>query len=394
MFELEKSSPFFERMAADHPEIVQNIEIVHDNSTMLDVAYHRPKTFILVLNNLLRSLLFFVEFSVKNSPTWLADAVNAQRTHRLRQYEMLKHLRNVSAHQRLVFPDESLVTGLFRIGAGGSYKLKLGQGDHGRPGKYSLDLTLRNTADLFHDLLVFDCLVYMDLEHGALGECLGITRRWFFSLKFKNKTETFDEVVDVYQLTSDFAGELLDRVCSAYGSHVGVKCDWTFARKLGEHNFINTLLEIDLYPRLFSAWWEEDIQPMNYGVFNDRIEGDTHQNRDDFHEWSYQRLCASADSYRTMLEKIVANSPDDLLAGDDAADVISFIRLNHWHFKRSFGHVFKAKHIDPSDVHLLQRIGNAMFEELRKRKQCTIDAAKSHLDAHCKKMLEKLDAVA
>ncbi len=394
MFELEKSSPFFERMSADHPEIVQNIEIVHENCTMMDVAYHRPKTFILALNNLLRSLLFFVEFAVKNSPAWLADAVNAQRNHRLREHEILKHLRNVSAHQRLVFPDESLVSGLFRVRSDGTYTLKLGQGDHRKPGKYSLDLTLRNTVDIFHDLLVFDSLVFMDLEHCAIGECLGITRRWFFSVKFKNQTERFDEVVDVYQLISDYAGELLDRVCEAYAAHVGMKSDYSFSRRLGEHNFINTLLEVDLYPQLFSEWWGEEVQPLNCGVFVERYEGDVHSAREQFHGRSFQHLCADASAYRGMLERIVATSLDELLARDDAGDVISFIQLNHWHFKRSFGHVFDVKHINPSDVLILQRIGNAMFEEHRKGKECTIHAAKGQLDAQCKKMLEKLDAAA
>lgn len=44
MFQLEKSSLFFEGMAKEYPELVQNIEIVHENKMALDESYHTPKT--------------------------------------------------------------------------------------------------------------------------------------------------------------------------------------------------------------------------------------------------------------------------------------------------------------------------------------------------------------
>ena len=47
VFNLEKSSLFFEGMSKSHPELVQNIEIVHENRDSLDVSYHNPKLFIL-----------------------------------------------------------------------------------------------------------------------------------------------------------------------------------------------------------------------------------------------------------------------------------------------------------------------------------------------------------
>src|SRR5262245_20098607 len=98
MFELERSSLFFEQMASAHPTIVQNIEIVHENKTALNVSYHQPKHFILGLNNLLRSLLFFVEHSIKNSPGWLKNAVESFLSSNQDSYQKLRYLRNVSAH--------------------------------------------------------------------------------------------------------------------------------------------------------------------------------------------------------------------------------------------------------------------------------------------------------
>jgi len=267
MFELEKSSLFYEQMASEHPALVQNIEIVNENRTQLDVTYHEPKKFILEINNLLRSILFLVEYSVKNSPDWLSSSIKSFREDSRHDYEILKYLRNVSAHQKLILPDESLVSGLYRIKSQGNYLLKLGFGDHNNPGSYSRDFTLNNTENIFHDLLVFPSLAFMDLEHCALGECLGVTRKWFFKVKFRTKKELFDETVDVHKLTSVFSGKLLDCICEAYAQENRITYSGSWEpESLEEHNYINTLLEIDIYPSLFSKWWEGKCAPLNYAV--------------------------------------------------------------------------------------------------------------------------------
>ncbi|MDQ2076927.1 hypothetical protein [Marinimicrobium sp. ABcell2] len=137
MFNLEKSSLFFEGMSKSHPELVQNIEIVHENRDSLDISYHNPKLFILNLNNSLRSLLFFIETAIKNSPPWLNSCVNLYRQENREDYEILKKLRDVSAHQALIFPAESIITGLFRIKSSQDYLPKIGMGDSKAPGSYS-----------------------------------------------------------------------------------------------------------------------------------------------------------------------------------------------------------------------------------------------------------------
>ncbi|MFB8830297.1 hypothetical protein ACE0DR_15510 [Azotobacter sp. CWF10] len=277
-------------MTAAHPTIIQNIEIVHENKISLDISYHRPKHFILSLNNLLRSLLFFVELSNKNSPGWLKEAVASFLKARPDEYQKLRYLRNVSAHQKLVFPEESLVSGLYRIRSNRNYALKLGFGDHNKPGKYAWDLALKDTSEIFHDMLAFASITFMDLEHSSIGECLGITRRWFFKINFKTDEKRYNEVVDVYELASSFSASLLDHVCRAYAAHLGVKFDRTFELKLEDHNFINTLLEIDLFPGLFSDWWEEECQPLNFGVRFELSEGQRHNSNDQFHRWVYENL--------------------------------------------------------------------------------------------------------
>ncbi|MGM9489778.1 hypothetical protein [Ideonella sp. YS5] len=391
MFELERSSVFFEQMAAAHPTVVQNIEIVNENKIAMDVTYHEPKHFILSLNNLLRSLMFFIENSTKNSPAWLKGSVDSFVSSNQDDYQKLRHLRNVSAHHSLIFPEESLVVGLYRIRSPRSYTLKLGFGDHGKPGKYAWDLALKNTEDIFHDMLSFASVAFIDLEHGAIGECLGITRRWYFKIKFKTDAKRYNEVADVYELASSFSTSLLDQVCNSYAAALNIKFDHSFAQKLDAHNSINTLLELDLFPSLFSEWWEEECEPLNFGVCAALLEGRRHSSYDAFHQWAFGNLTPDVATYKSSLERFAALEPAEILEGNNVADFMSFVLINHWHFKKAFGNGFNKSAVTPSDVMSLQRDGNLLVGELRKEKPCTVASAKQRLDDRIRSILAKLE---
>ena len=394
MFELDKSSLFFEQMSSEHPALVQNIEVIYENRIQLDVTYHEPKKFILELNNLLRSVLFLIEYSVKNSPNWLSSAVASFREGNSYDHEILKYLRNVSAHQKLILPDESLVSGLYRMKSQGNYLLKLGFGDHDKPGSYSKDFTLNNTDKIFHDLLVFSSLAFMDLEHSALGECLGVTRKWFFKVKFKTKKERFDETVDVHKLITVFSGKLLDCICEAYSREKGIAySDSWQAESLGEHNCINTLLEIDIYPSLFSKWWEEKCTPLNFGVRVTTDAARRYELEDEYHTWANENLTENPDAYIEALRLFVDIKPEDIITQENFRNFCSIIGMNHWHYKKAFIHSFgEESPLDPVDIARLQRIGNMFIEESRKEKYCTIMGSKQQLDEQIENMINKIQA--
>lgn len=388
MFDLAKSSLFFETMDAGHPTLVQNIDIVNENKRALDATYHRPKHFILSLNNLLRSLLFFVENSIKNSPDWLKASVAEFRDMRRKDYEMLKYLRNVSAHQKLIFPAESLVGGLFRIYSHTDYKLKLGLGDHNKPGSYAPDMALKNTADIFDDLLTFSSIAFMDLEHSAFAECLGITRQWFYKTDFKFDDKNVHEVIDVYTITSNFSGSLLDHVCSSYAHKEGLRFDKKFTVVRADHNNVNTLLELDLYPSLFSVWWEEEIEPLNFGVRVDRHRGRKHQAADEYYAWLFNHLVKDPAEYEVMLSKFASLEPDAIFGEEHLMDFLSFITNNHWHFKKAFPDGFMKSKVTPAEVMMLQRFGRILVDEYKTGKLCTIKGAKDQLDGQIAKIIE------
>lgn len=390
MFQLEKSSLFFEGMAKDHPYLVQNIEIVHENKMALDESYHEPKHFILNLNNSLRSLLFFIENSIKNSPDWLHRSVKKYREQNRKQYDILKKLRDISAHQALIFPAESFQAGLYRIRSSQEYIPKIGIGSLKGPESYSWDLAMKNTVEVFHDLLVFQSLAFMDLEHSALNECLGITRKWFSHVKFSTKSNSYSETVDVYELICDFSMQLLDTVCSAYASTKGIQSEKNFHGSMGEFNYVNTLLEVDIYPSLFSEWWEEKMSPLNYGVRVKKLTGDSIGAYDEFHYNCFKELCSSPEEYKALLIKYRDLPTEDYLSEENLKGFYSFFYFNHWHFKNSFTGALLEQPISPAEIMSLQRLGKIFLAEHRKQKLCTIASTgndlKAHLGALCEKM--------
>ncbi|MGV2874186.1 hypothetical protein [Colwellia sp. E150_009] len=392
MFELEKQSLFFESMANEHAELVQNIEIVFENQNALDSSYHNPKLFILNLNNALRSLLFFVETLQKNAPGWQKKIIKDYISENSDSYIILKKLRDMSAHQALIFPKESILTGLYRIRSSHDYVVKIGMGDLASPGNYSWDLAMKNTRDVFHDLLVFHSIAFMDLEHAALNECLGISRRWLFKVKFqtRDKSKSFNEVIDVYSLIFDFSMNLLDAISESYANFHGISCDIKFYRELKEFNSVNTLLELDLYPSLFSKWWECEISPMNIGVRTNKHKGEVVESYDSVHFDSYEKLCNTPESYKEKLIKFRNLPIEQLLAAENEDEFYSFIYLNHWHFKKAFKAGLMDSPLSPSDIMQMQRTAKILLGEIQKEKLCTIAQMSERFNKHLDALIEKI----
>ena len=390
MFELERKSVFFEKFSNEYPTIVQNIEIIYENKIQLDASYHHPKHFILFLNNLLRSLLFFIEYSLKNTPSWLKYSVLEYKKENSSEYQILKYLRNISAHQKFILPEESIVTGLYRIHSIDKYQLKLGFGDFNKPRKHSLDLTLKNTEEIFHDVLVFESLAYMDLDHSSLGECLGVTRRWFYKVKFKNKISSFNETIDVYKMACVFSSELLDKIIKAYENETDSISDIKLHYEKSEFNNINTLLEMDLYPSLFSHWWgDNNLSPLNFGVNMNRKKGEDNILQDKYHSEVYNGLSKNKKEYKLLLNKY-KNMPDDEIFGKNIGDFYSFISLNHWYYKKAFKNSFGNTALEPTDIMMLQRYGKIFMEQYSKKKECTIKATSQQFKNHLEILENKI----
>jgi hypothetical protein len=265
-------------------------------------------------------------------------------------------------------------------------------GDRNSPQEYSWDLAMKNTDEIFHDLLVFHSFTFMDLKHSALNECLGITRKWFVRVKFKNKNQQYDKTVDIYTLICDFSSKLLDSVCQSFAAEKRITFKSPFYYELKEFNCINTLLELDLYPSLFCEWWEDEIRPLNYGIRVQKSWGERISQFDELHRESFNELCKSPEEYLAALTKYDTLSVDELLSEDNFSDFYSFVYLNHWHFKRSFKVNLMNTPIEPHEIMRLQRLGKVFIGEWMKEKQCTITSTAQAFKDQVGIMLQKINA--
>jgi len=278
--------------------------------------------------------------------------------------------------------------GLFRIYSEREYKLKLGHGEHNKPGSYARDIALKNTAEIFDDLLSFPSIAFMDLEHSAFGECLGITRRWFYKVDYKFESEHVREAIDVYAVTTIFSSSLLDHVCSSYAIKEATQFEKPFTIKRADHNNVNTLLELDLYPSLFSKWWKGEITPLNFGVSEDRKRGRQHIVSDEYYTWVYDHLTETPRNYTEKLLKFAKLEPEAIFKEEHVMDFLSFVTNNHWHFKKAFPDGFTKFELAPSKVMTLQRLGRAFLDEQRTGKSCAINKAKVQLNDHIAEILK------
>jgi hypothetical protein len=334
VLEFVKGSAFFRKFEKEFPQVVLNMEMLFENKLAVDSAYHKPKNFILAYNNLLSSLIFFRNTMATLACVPLKEAVDAFVADHAEHFAVLSRLRNLSAHQKMIVPAEAFAVGLYRIRDGMEYVLKIGMEQLDKPFRPARNFYMQNTHDVFHQLLLFHFLTMMDLEHTALGESLGITRRWYYHVDFEFDRIRKVKTLDIYELATEFTGMLLDSVCETYARMRGLRTAAPFFVKLPKYNFVNTLLEIDLYPNLFEQWWGGKMKPSNFGCHIDfettvRVGGELGFYRDE-----YSRLSSSLEDYLARVEKY---SSVDLSITDQPEEFdryLGFVILHHWHVSR------------------------------------------------------------
>lgn len=358
MFNLHNKSKLFKDMSLNCPELLQDLEIIYENKLLLDQEYHFPKQFILHLNNLVRSLIFFTDSYKKNKPSWVKNTISNFIIENHKEFVIVKKLRNTSSHNKLILPNESLSFGLFKI-CGTDYKLKLGMGDFGGSGNYSPEFTLKNTEDILLELNHITNAMFMDIEHSALNECLGVTRKWFFNINIKELD--LNEAIDIYNVVSSFSIDLINDIIKSYSIEYNIEVDNSslFKNTISEHNYINTVLELDIYPALFSKWWNHEVKPFNYGVIKRSAYHSNHLRFDYAYLQFYKKILTTPDDYLKMIKKLSSFNIEELFYRDNINDFICFIKAHHWHYTKSFKDPFK---IDFSSMVDIAQSGNRLID--------------------------------
>jgi hypothetical protein len=391
MLEFVSWSPFFRHLAKEFPQVALNIEMLFENKLAVDSHYHEPKQFVLAYNNLLGSLSLFVNTMTTLNCKPLKSATDGFVSALAEEYTILRRLRDLSAHQKLVVPQEAFAVGLYRIQSGTEYILKIGLGQLDRPIAVREAFFMKNTRDVFHQLLLLHFLTFIDLEHAVLGECLGITRKWYYKVDYKWNGRTVKRVVDIYDMATSFTTKLMDCACAAYAEYRSLRTPKPFFCRLPPYNFVNTLLEIDLYPNLFSQWWGDNVEPSGFGSLIDyeirrRIENQLGTYQDE-----YARLSTDLDAYRKNIDRFSNLDHTVLERPAEFDQFLGFIHLHHWHLMRVLNpmNVVKRK----LQIGLLMDLGDYARELLNRPRPLSKPVDSRWLDSQLKKVGKQLQLI-
>lgn len=329
-----KSDELFREMATDSIDVLMNIELIFKNKLNLDKSFHEPAEFILESNNIVRNLAFLTEKATKSKSKylWLYDAITPfLKTHE-KEFSILKSLRDKSMHQELIVSEGAFHFGLYKILSQTEYRLKIGLGDINQNKNVPLHYVYRNTESIFQELLLMHYLTYIDINHNDLGECLGVTRRWYIQAQYNDKEKkSHTETIDIYELISKYSHDLINAVIKAYSEHKKLKPYDFKIHVSGECNFINTVLEIDLYPNLFNDFWEGDFAPLNWKYFLEYHSVKNTLKRQEYIKKLYDEIPETVNEYLKLLDRYKNIKIEDFRDQESYNAYIRFITFPHWY---------------------------------------------------------------
>jgi hypothetical protein len=336
ILELKNSHPLFNAMSRDAIDVLFNIEILLNNKFDLDYNYHDPLKFIVNINNFIRNIDFVIEKAskLKSKYLWLYNSISQFKQDYNEDYELMRNLRNSSVHKELLIPEGAFAVGLYRINTRSDYKYKLGFGQIKDLSNLPIEYVFSSTYDIFHKLLTFHYLMFMDIKHSALNECLGISRSWKIKYSYKSSKKIKLEITtDIYNKTIEYFDNLITYILNGYSESISQSIPNRKMFNYSEYNFINTILEVDLYPCLFSKLWENDITPLNWKEsidYNNHIDIST---RNEKIIELYKHLPNNKFEYVDLLTKY-SNFQLSLCENQQEYDLfIGFILFPHWFIK-------------------------------------------------------------
>lgn len=333
--EFPRQNPLFMKMADADSEVEFYLEVLFNNKLELARYYHNPNMFFMMCNNSISVIETFINRGQKQKGKndWYYEGVNKFERENKKYYRILRELRNKTMHFKMIIPENAISFGLYRIESNSSYIQKIGMGND----KHSNDLPAFRLAQrsevLFHDLLQMHYLFFIDIEHSAFGECLGLTRRWYVNVAYKENNKTVNEKIDIYDFLSSCYQSVFNSVCLSFSQKIGIEYKQLTLYESSEYNFVNTLLEIDLYPSLFKTWWGTSGEPLNWGSLLDYRNAIDINDRVKASEKVISLLPKTIDDYFVMLNKFKKVQIEDFISQDQYNLFIYFISLQHWFIK-------------------------------------------------------------
>ncbi|MFA8343264.1 MAG: hypothetical protein ACEPO8_09880 [Rhodothermaceae bacterium] len=340
--ELKSFSPLYQSMAEVAPQVLINLEILLDNFFDLGLKYHSPKNFVTVFNNFERSVYFFIESSKKGQLShysWLKNAINKIISEFPEIVTMHKEIRRKSTHISLLVPDDaSIIFGLYRIKNNQECILKLGLGDVGEKRKTDLTQYLySDTEKIFNEILFFHETFFIDNEHSSLGECLGVSRNWFADIEYKFNKNKRKKRINLYEEATKICQLLVSEVSIAFTQNFDAPYSQINLNSGLEFNFVNTVLEIDLYPELFKKQWENpELKPFNYKYLKNYELRNSLESRNNFYVNAYNNIIKNPTEYLDKLENYIKVNVDTFENQLEYNLFLEFLYFNHLNLKANF----------------------------------------------------------
>lgn len=350
-----KNSQLYSEMASKTIDVLLNIELLFKNKIRLDSVYHEPDNFILELNNLIRNTILLVEIAKKSSTkyNWLYLFIKTFLKNYNDDYVILKAIRNSSLHQEFLVTEGTIEFGLYRIISPTEYRLKLGVGDFQLQGNIDPLYLFSPTISFFNKILFLHQYLFIDIEHSAVDECLGVTRRWLCKIDIRNNNNKAPVIVDIYEITSKFASALIYGISEAFKKEYSISDGKSyFCHIPDKYNFINTILEIDLYPDFFTNQWGGNRRPLNFSFSQDFYESIEFKARNDSYLKLINRLPKDPGKLLAILEYYSKITIEDFQNQEEYELYTSLITFPHLFIKAGL----QGKHIFDVDFTLIAKL--------------------------------------
>jgi hypothetical protein len=375
--EFPKSSQLYSSMARNALDILMNIELLFKNKLNLDRAYHEPDNFVIECNNIVRNILFIIEKSKKSKTKylWLYEFIQKYIDENTVAYSILRKIRNNSLHKELLITDGAIEFGLYRVMNPMEYKLKIGMGDVNKNRMIPSHYIYRETESYFQSLLMFHYYMFMDLDHSAFGECLGITRRWLYGIKNEEEKST-TKIVDIYNTISDMVDSLVNGISYSYSQHSNIAYDKMVIHIESKYNCVNTILEIDLYPGIFEKSWKGRIEPLNWKYMLEMNMIKRTKERHDQMNKAYSFIPNTKKQLIELIDKFVSIKMKDFVDQEEYDKYVTFILIPHY-FLKGLMDVDFVKNFDFQLILELHNLGQEFLRNVNRKFDSVDEATKN-----------------
>lgn len=333
LLEFPQKNELYSLMSKNALDILLNIELLFKNKINLDKVYHEPDNFLIECNNVIRNILFIIEKSTKSKTKypWLYNFIQGFIKEHEDNYIILKKLRDNSMHQELIIADGAILFGLYRIINETSYELKIGMGDVNEVRSIPSHYIYSETESYFQYLLILHYYLFMNLDHSTKGECLGITRLWFYEVEYKDKSQKLiKKRLNIYNTVSTMVDSIINGISFAYSEFINIPHEKWRIHISAKYNFINTLLEIDLYPNIFKNQWDSEAKPLNWKYLLEYNMVCKTEERFEQINKIYSYIPKTKDEIITLLDRYVSIKTQDFIDQADYDKYMSFILLPHY----------------------------------------------------------------